>query len=80
MQLKHLPEIADLLRGLTRPAVLIWGAEDRILPPAQGFWLKNHLPQAEFHLLPEVGHAPQEEAPGPVNKIIIDFLAGSLKN
>ncbi len=39
-----------------------------------------HLPQAEFHLLPEVGHAPQEEAPGLVNKIIIDFLGRSIKN
>jgi pimeloyl-ACP methyl ester carboxylesterase len=39
-----------------------------------------HLPQAEFHFLPEVGHAPQEEAPAAVNKIIIDFLGRSLKN
>ena len=39
-----------------------------------------HLPQTEFHLLPEVGHAPQEEAPGLVNKIIIDFLGRSIKN
>jgi hypothetical protein len=39
-----------------------------------------HLPQAEVHFLPEVGHAPQEEAPAAVNKIIIDFLSRSLKN
>ena len=39
-----------------------------------------HLPQGEFRLLPQVGHAPQEEAPDTVNKIIIDFLSRSLKN
>ncbi|PIU52311.1 MAG: hypothetical protein COS90_12155, partial [Deltaproteobacteria bacterium CG07_land_8_20_14_0_80_60_11] len=63
-----------------QPTALIWGAQDRILPPAQGRWIKAHLPQAEFHLLPEVGHAPQEEAPAAVNKIIIDFVGRSLKN
>jgi pimeloyl-ACP methyl ester carboxylesterase len=73
-------EIAALLQRLTQPTVLIWGERDRILPAAQGHWLKQHLPRAAFHLLPQVGHAPQEEAPAKVNKIIIDFLCRSLKN
>lgn len=64
MEIRPLGEIAALLRRLTQPAVLIWGAEDRILPQAQGFWMKGHLPQAEFHLLPEVGHAPPGGSPG----------------
>jgi len=79
-ELDEIEEIVALLRGLTQPTSLIWGEQDRILPPVQGQWMKAHLPRAEFHLLPEVGHAPQEEAPGPVNKIIIDFLRRSLKN
>jgi pimeloyl-ACP methyl ester carboxylesterase len=81
-QLEILPlaDFAALLHGLTQPATLIWGESDLILPPTQGRWMAAHLPQAEFHLLPQVGHAPQEEAPGPVNKIIIDFLRRSLKN
>ncbi|MHB9075720.1 MAG: alpha/beta fold hydrolase [Desulfobaccales bacterium] len=80
LEVRPLEEIAGLLRRLTQPASLIWGAHDRILPPAQGLWIKGHVPQAEFHLLPEVGHAPQEEAPAKVNKIIIDFLGRSLNN
>jgi pimeloyl-ACP methyl ester carboxylesterase len=80
LEVRPLEEIAGLLRRLTQPTSLIWGAHDRILPPAQGLWIKSHLPQAEFHLLPEVGHAPQEENPAAVNKIIIDFLARSLNN
>ena len=80
LTIRPLAEIAALLRGLTQPTALIWGERDRILPAAQGHWMAAHLPQAEFHFLPEVGHAPQEEAPGPVNKIIIDFLSRSLKN
>jgi pimeloyl-ACP methyl ester carboxylesterase len=80
LEIRPLADIAALLHGLTQPTTLIWGERDRILPPAQGRWMAARLPRAEFHLLPQVGHAPQEEAPGPVNKIIIDFLRRSLKN
>jgi len=80
LELRPLPALAALLDHLTRPCLLVWGEADRILPAAQGRWLKQHLPAAEFHLLPEVGHAPQEEAPEAVNKIIIDFLGRSMKN
>jgi len=80
LKIRPLTEIAALLRGLTQPTALIWGEQDRILPAAQGHWMAAHLPQAEFHLLPEVGHAPQEEAPELVNQIIIDFLGRSIKN
>jgi len=33
-----------------------------------------------MHLLPQVGHAPQEEVPEVVNEIIIAFLHRVLKN
>jgi pimeloyl-ACP methyl ester carboxylesterase len=81
-QLKILPlaEVEALLQQIRQPVSLIWGEEDRILPVSQAFWIKARLPRAEFHLLPEVGHAPQEEAPARVNKIIIDFLTRSLNN
>jgi pimeloyl-ACP methyl ester carboxylesterase len=80
LQVSPLKEITDLLQRLAQPTGLIWGAQDRILPLIQGHWIKSYLPKAEFHLLPEVGHAPQEEAPALVNKIIIDFLGRSLNN
>jgi pimeloyl-ACP methyl ester carboxylesterase len=80
LETRPLAEVEAMLRGLAMPTALIWGKQDRILPPAQAYWLAERLPQAEFHLLPDVGHAPQEEAPEPVNKIIIDFLDRSLKN
>jgi pimeloyl-ACP methyl ester carboxylesterase len=73
-------QVAAWLKTIRQPAAIIWGRADRILPVAQAHWLENHLPQAETHLLPDVGHAPQEEAPEVVNKIIIDFLSRSLKN
>jgi len=73
-------QVEALLRDLSQPISLIWGEQDRILPVSQAHWLKARLPQAELHLLPEVGHAPQEEAPGLVNKILIAFWARTIKN
>lgn len=75
-----LSQVEALLPQLPQPICLIWGKEDHILPVSQGLWLKDRLPRAELHVLPEVGHAPQEEAPALVNEIIIAFLARSLKN
>jgi len=72
-------EIEALLNKIRQPTAIVWGEQDRILPVAQAAWLKARLPQAELHLLPEIGHAPQEEAPEAVNKIIIAFLARSFK-
>ncbi len=74
-----LDEVEALLAAIHQPVALIWGAQDRILPATQLPWLQARLPQAEVRVLPEVGHAPQEEAPKEVNKIIIDFLARSFK-
>jgi pimeloyl-ACP methyl ester carboxylesterase len=62
-----------LLR-LAQPTTLI--GETRPHLPGPG--MDRALPQRNF--LPEVGHAPQEEAPELVNKIIIDFLGRSIKN
>jgi pimeloyl-ACP methyl ester carboxylesterase len=75
-----LPQVELLLNHLRQPVTLIWGEQDRILPGAQAHWLKARLPEAGLHHLPRVGHAPQEEAPVAVNKIIIDFLTRSLNN
>jgi pimeloyl-ACP methyl ester carboxylesterase len=80
LKIPPLPEIAALLQKIHQPAVLIWGKEDRILPVRQASWVQERLPQAELHILPEVGHAPQEEAPDAVNEIIIDFLTRTINN
>jgi pimeloyl-ACP methyl ester carboxylesterase len=80
LKIPPLPEIAAWLQKIHQPGALIWGQEDRILPVSQAAWVQARLPQAEPHLLPEVGHAPQEEAADAVNEIIIDFLTRTINN
>jgi len=80
LKIPPLPEIEGMLQKISQPAVLIWGKEDHILPVSQASWVQERLPQAEPHILRDVGHAPQEEAPDAVNEIIIDFLARAINN
>lgn len=79
----HLPPrkiIEAMLAQVRQPTTIIWGREDRIIPVRHARWLQERLPRAELHILPEVGHTPQEEAPAAVNEIIIDFLRRSINN
>jgi pimeloyl-ACP methyl ester carboxylesterase len=80
LEIWPLSRVELLLRQIRQPLTLVWGTKDRILPVSQAHWLMARLPAAELHLLPGVGHAPQEEAPEAVNKIIIAFLSRSLNN
>jgi pimeloyl-[acyl-carrier protein] methyl ester esterase len=51
-------DLRPLLPGLPAGAVVIQGQEDRIVDPAQGEFLKEHLAGARLNLLPGAGHLP----------------------
>lgn len=74
LRLPPVSRLTAVLGDLKLPVLVIWGLEDRILPVAHASRLLRCLPQARLHLLPGVGHNPQEEAPDAVNKIIIAFF------
>lgn len=52
------------------PVQLIWGADDRIVPPPPGDLIPAGIP---FHLLPGAGHMPHVEAASRVNALIGSF-------
>lgn len=53
----------DRLSGIDVPVRLLWGREDRILPPEHGRWLHERLPGTELHWIDDAGHLLQEDAP-----------------
>lgn len=56
------------------PTVMIWGAEDRMIPPpAQGEPVRDGV---RLHVLPGAGHMVQLEAADEVNRLIANFLPG----
>ncbi|MFF7361031.1 alpha/beta fold hydrolase [Streptomyces sp. NPDC008125] len=53
-----------LLGDISIPVRIVWGREDRILPPEYARWLHEHVPHAELHWIEGAGHLLQEDAPG----------------
>jgi pimeloyl-ACP methyl ester carboxylesterase len=50
------PHLAARLRRVACPVLLLWGADDRVVPPAYAEAYQKALPQAELRLLPGCGH------------------------
>jgi pimeloyl-ACP methyl ester carboxylesterase len=58
------------------PIRLVWGAKDRLLP-INGYserW-RFALPEADWVVLPEVGHVQMYDDPDAVVRVILDFTA-----
>lgn len=48
--------------ALSMPVLILWGADDRLIPLASGQWLAAHIPNSQLIVYPHTGHAPMEEA------------------
>lgn len=65
--------VGDRLAELGVPLLVLWGEQDRIIPPEHA----RHVPErAEVHVLEGSGHSPHMEAAGDVNRVMERFLAG----
>ena len=49
---------ADRLRPYDRPALVIWGDEDRFLPTRHAYEQREGFPRAEIHVIEKGGHWP----------------------
>jgi pyruvate dehydrogenase E2 component (dihydrolipoamide acetyltransferase) len=55
------PAIRNRLSEVTTPALIAWGAKDRVIPVAHAIGAVSAMPDAVLKVLPMVGHAPQVE-------------------
>ncbi len=53
---------------------MLWGEDDRWLPPASGEELARSIPNARFDPVPGAGHLPLEEQPDYCNRALLAFL------
>jgi pimeloyl-ACP methyl ester carboxylesterase len=56
-------EVEPLYPNLTVPCLVVWGEEDRWLPPDHGRRLAELLPDARLRLIPAAGHLVQLDQP-----------------
>jgi 2-hydroxy-6-oxonona-2,4-dienedioate hydrolase len=59
---------------LRTPAMIVWGLNDRSIPPEVGIQAIEHFTNAQFLLLPHCGHWPQTEQALTFNRAALAFL------
>jgi pimeloyl-ACP methyl ester carboxylesterase len=65
----------DQLSGVRTPALIIWGASDRVVDADYGRAYAAAIPGAEFALIPDAGHLPYLENAPAVFAALDPFVA-----
>jgi pimeloyl-ACP methyl ester carboxylesterase len=67
-----------ILATIRAPVLLLWGAEDRMVPVRHAEDYLRTLPDARSEVLPRIGHVPMEEAPEAVARTLRGFLGAAV--
>jgi pimeloyl-ACP methyl ester carboxylesterase len=76
---KYTFEAADRLTTFDKPALVLWGENDKIFPREHGRRLAELLPRGEFALVPNSRTFIPEEQPELLATAIEDFLAAQAR-
>lgn len=69
------PRLKRWLHRINVPVHLIWGAQDRIVPPEYGRKFAAEISDTRFTLIDQAGHFPHVEQSDAVMRLIQDFIA-----
>ncbi len=69
------PSAKVVLPRLEIPILLVWGMQDRMVPPLFANVFAQLNPQIELVELEGIGHCPQDECPEKFNLILMNWLA-----
>jgi pimeloyl-ACP methyl ester carboxylesterase len=71
----HDPKLAGRLHRLAAPVLVIWGAQDRLLPVEYARRWAEALGTARLEIIDEAGHLPPVEQPGTFAALVREFLS-----
>jgi pimeloyl-ACP methyl ester carboxylesterase len=63
-----------LLPELKMPLLIVWGAEDRIIPLSQGETMHRLVPRAELDVFPGCGHMAPTQCAARIGPKVIEFV------
>ncbi len=72
------PSATAILPALEIPMLLVWGRQDRFVPPHLAPMFARLNPKIELVELDNAGHCPHDECPDQFNKILLRWLESSL--
>ena len=65
---------AGQIKTITQPTLVIWGGQDRLIPPENAARFAQDIKGAQVVLFPALGHVPHEEDPQATVTEVISFL------
>jgi pimeloyl-ACP methyl ester carboxylesterase len=71
----HDPDLHKWLHRITLPTLILWGQEDRVLPPTYAAAYAERIAGSRKLILPDCGHLPHRERPAETAAAITKFLA-----
>jgi pimeloyl-ACP methyl ester carboxylesterase len=71
------PDLEKWLHRIKLPALVVWGDDDKIIPPAYAALWHERLPDAGLVMVDGCGHLPHVEQSALVARHVLDFLEGA---
>jgi pimeloyl-ACP methyl ester carboxylesterase len=68
------PKLERRLERITCPTLIVWGANDRLIPPVYAEAFQRAIDGSQVAVLSGTGHMPMFEKPQEWSKVIADFL------
>ncbi|MBW3564937.1 MAG: alpha/beta hydrolase [Acidobacteria bacterium] len=69
------PDSSDVLRSFSKPALILAGEHDQLIPREDAERMAHLLPQAKLTVIPGTGHLPAIEEPALFNDAISEFIS-----
>lgn len=66
--------VGDKVQAISIPTLIVWGANDQVVPIADGKDYAAKIPHAKMVVIPECGHVPSTEQPKAFLQAVSDFL------
>ncbi|WP_156024613.1 alpha/beta fold hydrolase [Smaragdicoccus niigatensis] len=67
-------ENRQLMKRISCPTLVVWGADDRLQPVRNAHRYARSLPNSQLVVYPDTGHCPQIERPHRFNVDLADFV------
>lgn len=71
--LDQLPQLADLLAGISTPVRVVQGSDDQVVPPVNAEFLAARLPHGRVDLIAGAGHFCWEERPDEYASLVTSW-------
>jgi pimeloyl-ACP methyl ester carboxylesterase len=73
------PALERWLHRIKVPTLVIWGENDKLLPPVYAKVWGERVPNARVEIIPRCGHLPQIEQADTAANLILSFLDGAAR-